>query len=186
MLYPHDYVDAADAVDRARVVAKYAHRYRRLACLLWRGGGPRVYLVLHPGDEKGEEVITDWQRMIFADVGVDGDALVDAVLGARARDVAALRSFVADPGAAHQRRRPRWRLANHKARRRRVDGHPTDRRLRARGQRDTKTCNLTFSVGDLGRSASLVACDGASDLFPATVMRRHSHATRVRFPTCGL
>ncbi|KAJ1446134.1 hypothetical protein M885DRAFT_578112 [Pelagophyceae sp. CCMP2097] len=90
------FLDAADAGDRARVVAKYARRYRRLARLLRRGGGPRVYLVLHPGDEEGEEVLTAWQRRVFANVGIDDDALFDAVFGKRARDVAALRSLVAD------------------------------------------------------------------------------------------
>ena len=95
VLFSHDFAAAA-AADVSRVFAKYARRFRRLARLLRRGGGPRVYLVLYPVTEKEQETLTDYQRAVYANVGVDGDALLDGVVGARQRDVAALRSLVAD------------------------------------------------------------------------------------------
>ncbi|KAJ1453433.1 hypothetical protein M885DRAFT_524359 [Pelagophyceae sp. CCMP2097] len=92
VLFPHDFLDAADFADRASVVAKYARRFRRLARLLRCGGGPRVYLVHYA--EPAHNV--DWTRTMFDKVCVDGNAVVDAVAGARNRDVEALRSLVAD------------------------------------------------------------------------------------------
>ncbi|KAJ1452293.1 hypothetical protein M885DRAFT_527317 [Pelagophyceae sp. CCMP2097] len=103
VLFPHDFLEAHfvhggyDFEELERVVSKYDRRFRRLARLLRRGGGPAVYFVVQQKvsmDAVGDRGFNEWQRTVLDNFGVDKEAFTGAATFAR--DVDTLKSIVSD------------------------------------------------------------------------------------------